>query len=173
MSWSRSLAAGSTEPAKSMPRYSRSIWHSHRAGRGWRAGVKTPVAVGGAGADVHCLFPADHPRRAVDLFGKEVSRAGAGNGMSENILKGCQSKQRMSNTAVAHVNPWRLDQTFSDICMPRLEPAHQQQVNQQVQIGSDGLAVDAEGAGKVGRVEKPRLMMRQHGPEAAQRLGRN
>lgn len=56
-------------------------------------------------------------------------RAAAGNGMNKNILKGCQSKQRICNAAVAHVNPRRLDQTFSDICMPRLEPSHQQQID--------------------------------------------
>lgn len=57
--------------------------------------------------------------------------------------------------------------------MPWLEPAHEQEVDEQIQIGGDGFAIHPERACELGSVEEAGLVMGEHGPETPQGLCRN
>ena len=53
------------------------------------------------------------------------------------------------------------------------EAAHEEQVDEQVEVGGDRLAVHGEGAGERGGVEQAALLVREHRPEPAQGLRRD
>ena len=84
-----------------------------------------------------------------------------------------KTKQRVQNATVAHIDARRLDQPLAHVGMPGRQPANQQQIHQQVDVGSGGLHVHADVAGQLGHIELRALQVRQHGPKAAQRLRRN
>lgn len=77
----------------------------------------------------------------------------------------------MDQTAVAHIDPGRLHQPLADVGVPGRQPAQEQQVGEQIDVGRRGLGIDAQVAGELGDVEHAALMMGQHRPEATQPLG--
>jgi hypothetical protein len=77
----------------------------------------------------------------------------------------------MGDAAVHDVNFWRFDQSLADIGMLRFKAAHEKQVHEQIQIGSDGFAIDPQSAGEFGCIEEPGLLVCEYGPEPSQRFG--
>ncbi len=57
--------------------------------------------------------------------------------------------------------------------MPWGETAHEQQAHEQIEVGGHRLAIHGECTGERRGVEQPSLLMREHRPEATQRLGRD
>ena len=92
--------------------------------------------------------------------------------MGQQGLPVRHTRQGMHQAAVAHEDPGRLHQPFAQVGVPGGEPAHQEQVHQQVQVAVDGFDVQAEVAGEQGAVQHPALVVGQHGPEPAQGFGR-
>ncbi len=79
----------------------------------------------------------------------------------------------MREATVADIDLGRLDQALGNIGVPGFQSSNEEQIDEQVEIGGDGLAVDAERAGKLSGIQQARLMMGQHHPEAAQRFCRD
>src|SRR3989338_10505071 len=55
--------------------------------------------------------------------------------------------------------------------MPWRQAAHEQQVNEQIEIACCGFGINAKVAGELGGVEQTALMVGKHAPEAAQGFG--
>lgn len=68
----------------------------------------------------------------------------------------------MREGTVADIDLGRLDQALTDIGVPGFQSSNEAQIDEQVEIGGDGLAVDAERAGKLGGIQQARLMMGRH-----------
>ena len=54
-----------------------------------------------------------------------------------------------------------------------LKLPHQQEIHQQIEIVANGCTIHTQGAAKGGSIQQTPLVVGQHGPEAAQSLGRN
>ncbi len=80
-------------------------------------------------------------------------------------------EQGMGQAAVSHVYLGRFDQALAEVGMPGRQAAHDEEVDQQVEIAGGGLGVHSKVAGELGGVEQPALMVGQHAPEAAQSFG--
>ena len=60
-----------------------------------------------------------------------------------------------------------LHQALADVGVQGREAPHEQEVDEEVEIAGDRLAVDGKAACELSRVERAALQMGQHGPEAA------
>src|SRR3546814_11501793 len=78
----------------------------------------------------------------------------------------------MDEPAVTHIHLWRFHQPLADIGSVRWKAMDEQQVRQQVYVARDRLRADAKACGKPGGIEKTALTVRQHRPQALQRLSR-
>ena len=78
----------------------------------------------------------------------------------------------MRYTSVAHVDFGRLNQPLSDISVPGRQPTNNQEVDKEVEITGDRLAIDSQTARQIGSIQNLRLVMCQHRPEASKRLSR-
>ena len=95
----------------------------------------------------------------------------ARDGMSEEAIEVGDAEERMDETAVADVDLGRLHQPLADVDVPRLQPTHEKQVDEEIEVARHRLAGHAERAGDLGGVEHPTLLVRQHRPEPTQGLG--
>ena len=116
-----------------------------------------------------------HPLRcrAEQVFHHEPFPASAGDRMTQHGVPVVEAEQRVDDAAVAHMDLRRFHQALADVGMEGRQAPHQQEVDEQVEIAGDRLAVDAEAARELSRVERAALRMGQHGPEAAQRFRRH
>ena len=63
--------------------------------------------------------------------------------MAQDVLEGGEAEQRMDDPTVSHIDLRGLDQPLADVAMPWRQTAHEQQIDQQVEVACDGLAIDA------------------------------
>ena len=82
-------------------------------------------------------------------------------------------QQGVADATVPHVHLRRLDEPPTQVASPGLQAADQKQVHHQAEVAADGDAADVEPSGEGGSVEHLSLIVRQHGPEAAEGLGRD
>ena len=68
--------------------------------------------------------------------------ARAGDGMPENGVQVAQARQGMHQAAVANVNFRRFDQPLAGIAVPRSQAAHEQKIDQEVEIARDCLGTE-------------------------------
>lgn len=81
-------------------------------------------------------------------------------------------KQRVHSSTIAHLDFRRLDKALAHVRMPRQKPSNENDINKQVEIPTRSTRVDSKAAAKIGNIHEAALMMREHGPEATQSLGR-
>jgi len=91
-------------------------------------------------------LPRDHARKATSAPGSEAA-ASAGHGMAGHWVEIAQPEQGMYQAAVAYVNFRRPDEAFAGILGPRLQAAHQEQIDHEVEITPHGLAAGANRSG--------------------------
>src|SRR5262245_2239076 len=115
------------------------------------------------------------PRRrdAEQVFDDESLPAGPKDRMSSELIKVGESKQAMSNAAIAYVQPRRFDQTFLGVVVKRRQTPHQQKIGQKIDIAAHSGRRNRQAACERCGVEKLTLVVRQHGPQALQGLGRH
>jgi len=82
------------------------------------------------------------------------------------------ARQRVCDTAVAHIYLGRLDQPLADIPMPGRQTPNQQRVSSKIKITGDCFAIDGQTARQIGGIRNLNLVVRQHRPESPQRLSR-
>ena len=103
----------------------------------------------------------------------EALPARTGDWMAENALSVVEPQQCVDDAAVANVDLGRLCQSLADVGVERRQSAHQQEIHKQVDIPRYRLAVYGEASGQRSSVPETSLGVREHGPEPAQRVGRD
>ena len=82
------------------------------------------------------------------------------------------AEQSVDQTAVADVDLRRLDQPLADVDVEGPQAAHQQQVDQQIDVPGHRRTAHPQAGCQPGRVQESALSVGQHRPQPLQRLGR-
>ncbi len=93
--------------------------------------------------------------------------------MTQNRVPIIKSEQRVDDAAVAHIDLWGLYQALADFGVERLQPPHQQEVDEEVEIAGNRFPIDRKATRQLRGIHDAALDVRQHGPEAAQRFSRH
>ena len=105
------------------------------------------------------------------VFNYEALPTAARHWMGQHILHPAQAEKGVNDAAVPKVEARRAGQALAYVPRPGRQTTRQQEVHQQIDVAVQGAHVDGERRGQLCGVQRPTLVVRQHGPQVPQRFG--